>query len=181
MRSILADWPYQALTHRLDFGPGRQATIRAQQPVVWVALAPFSAKAVDPDQHAFLPFVIDTGYGGRMLLNFRHLQSWSSLTLNQLARDPSGEIVYGAARPRYKLSAWLLPHDPRKDIRLAYSEAFRITVASGATVITADTTEPWRRRPELPLLGMQLFDDNRLRVTIDAAQHQINVETARRW
>ncbi|MCI0359574.1 MAG: hypothetical protein L0211_13950 [Planctomycetaceae bacterium] len=176
-RSVLSGWPYSGQFRRVHFS-GSDAALHAEQPIVWIVVAPTDVTHIDPALHRFLPAIVDSGFAGRVLLNHRHLAKWAGLQQSSLKLEPKTEMVYGQVLPRLHLKAWLLTQDPLLDAAAAYRSAFPLRVRDG---VTKSIVAPWNQRPDLPLLGMRLFGDNLLRLTIDARKRTIDLDTERRW
>jgi hypothetical protein len=158
MRTVLTDWPYRATRRVVTFGSGDRAEIQEQQIALWIALASYGTKSPSFPDHRYFPAVVDTGYGGRLLLNHRHLSDWSGLSVNSLLAQPRKEGLWGeVACPRYRVAAWLLPGDPSADPAVIYGNAFRLTISEGVTVIPRAASGRWSTQPRLPLIGMKLL------------------------
>jgi hypothetical protein len=179
-RRLLTGWPYSSSFRRVRFC-GTDAAIHADQPIVWIVVAPFEATRIAPDTHRYFPAVLDTGFAGRVLLNHRHLTAWAGVGESDLRLEPKTETVYGQVLPRLQLKAWLLTTDPILNTASAYQHAFPLRIRDGITVVTKATATPWNQRPELPLLGMRLLADNFLTLTVHGLQRTIDLQTDRRW
>lgn len=182
MRTLLADWTYSARRQIIAFGSGNRGEVLEQQIVVWLAIAPYGTKVLLEDDHPTFPAVIDTGYGGRLLLNHRHLSDWTGISPPHLVPHGQPETLWGnVVCPRFQFSAWLRCADPVTDRAEAYRAAFRIKLTKGATLILPSAPGEYTKQPRLPLIGMKMLEENRLRLTIDAASHRVQVDTTRNW
>jgi len=179
-RSVLHGWPYHSNFRRLHFC-GSVTAIGAEQPVVWIVAAPFHVTRIEPGSHAFFPAVLDTGYAGRLFMNHRHLTRWSNVDRTSMLAGRYLETVHGQTIPRLQMKIWLLLDDPIAEVDRAFSRAMPLRIEEGVTVMPHTAAAPWNDRPELPLLGMRLFADNAMTLTINARQRTIDLQTDRRW
>jgi hypothetical protein len=179
-RKILRAWRYSAGFRRVHFG-GNQASVRAEQPMIWLVLTQPGVQAITAGSHPHFPAILDTGYAGRLLLNVRHVASWTGLAIPNLVRSPTTETVFDQRLARYEVTAWLLPIDPAIDAAAAYSQAVPLKIQQGMSVMDHSAALPWNRRPETPLLGLSALADNHIVMTIDARARSIDLETNRRW
>ncbi len=179
-RSVLVGWRYEKDSCRAHFC-GDQASLKGDQPVVWIVLAPFQVNRIEPESQRFFPAVLDTGYAGRVLLNEGHLNRWTGIKYSSLSPAGRRETVYGQSLSRFQLKLWLLCCDPTVDHQTAYRDAFPLWVQEGVTIQPQRAAPPWNAKPELPLLGLRLLADNFCTLKIDAHKRIIDLATDRRW
>ena len=175
MPTILRDLPFFDRPTSVHV-QGREVTIRHDQIVVWVSLAPQDIERPDRNTPRF-PAVLDTGFNHSFILHNDHLVRWAGFQSRQLRRLASVK-VYGSLVPQFAINVWLHRNLAGLRDELMDQSPVLIETSQGVAVVPDGANHA---NPRLPLLGLSALRWNRLHLTIDGHRHTVNLRTQRRF
>jgi hypothetical protein len=152
---------------------GDRVTVRANQIIIWLSLAPKRMHLPAPGVAPF-PAIVDTGHTHSFSLHERHLIEWAgmrpeALPIISAVRDRGHRLFLRAA------NIWIHPNRRNEMQTISESLPHLIEADGGIAVY------PGSEFPRLPILGLRAIADNGLVLRVDGHRRKATLRTSPRW
>jgi hypothetical protein len=183
------------ILHRLPYH-GRPVTVRdsdiavgRHQIVVWVSLAHPRAERWTLDCPR-IPAILDTGHTHTLMATRTQMSSWARLPFSDLPRvssvrfrqrpvaGPVGEQLERERFPTFGVRLWLHHNQPGERDEWLDREPYPLEIGPAGMIVCPDQAAV---APRLPVFGLRLLDENRLRLCIDGRAREVRLHTGGFW